>query len=45
MVPVVVESSFAGAVPEPSAWALLILGFGLTGAAMRRRTKTSVSFA
>lgn len=27
----------AGAVPEPGAWALLILGFGLTGAAMRRR--------
>lgn len=26
-----------GGVPEPSAWALLILGFGLTGAAMRRR--------
>lgn len=29
-----------GAVPEPSAWALLILGFGLTGAAMRRRRQT-----
>lgn len=28
----------AGAVPEPSAWALLILGFGLVGGAMRRRT-------
>ena len=27
----------AGGVPEPSAWALLILGMGLTGAAMRRR--------
>jgi PEP-CTERM motif len=26
-----------GAVPEPSSWALLITGFGLTGAAMRRR--------
>ena len=25
------------AVPEPSTWALLITGFGLTGAAMRRR--------
>ncbi len=27
----------AGAVPEPSSWAMLIAGFGLTGAAMRRR--------
>lgn len=26
------------AVPEPSTWALLITGFGLVGAAMRRRT-------
>lgn len=36
----------AGAVPEPSAWALLIAGFGATGAAMRRRRRsTSLSFA
>ena len=27
-----------GAVPEPSTWALLILGFGAVGGAMRRRT-------
>lgn len=27
----------AGPVPEPASWALLIAGFGLTGAAMRRR--------
>jgi hypothetical protein len=26
-----------GAVPEPATWALLLLGFGATGAAMRRR--------
>ena len=26
-----------GAVPEPANWALMIAGFGLTGAAMRRR--------
>lgn len=29
--------SIAGGVPEPSSWALLIAGFGLTGGAMRRR--------
>lgn len=34
----------AGAVPEPSAWALLILGFGAVGAGMRRR-KPAVSYA
>jgi len=28
----------AGAVPEPASWAMLIAGFGLVGAAMRRRT-------
>jgi hypothetical protein len=27
----------ASAVPEPASWAMLIAGFGLTGAAMRRR--------
>jgi hypothetical protein len=27
------------AVPEPAAWALMILGFGLTGAALRRRSR------
>ena len=27
-----------GGVPEPAAWALMIAGFGLTGAALRRRT-------
>ena len=27
-----------GAVPEPATWAMLILGFGLVGGAMRRRT-------
>lgn len=28
-----------GAVPEPSSWAMMIAGFGLTGAAMRRRKR------
>ncbi len=35
----------AGAVPEPAAWALMLAGFGLTGAAMRRRAKVRVSYA
>jgi len=29
-----------GSVPEPAAWTLLIAGFGLTGAALRRRHAT-----
>jgi len=29
--------NLSAAVPEPATWALMILGFGLTGAAMRRR--------
>jgi hypothetical protein len=32
-------------VPEPAAWGMLIGGFGLAGAAMRRRRSTKVSFA
>ena len=28
-----------GAVPEPASWAMLIAGFGLTGAALRRRSR------
>jgi hypothetical protein len=31
------DSKAFDAVPEPSSWALLIVGFGLTGAALRRR--------
>ena len=33
----------AGAVPEPSTWAMLILGFGAVGAAMRRRRLATVT--
>jgi len=33
------------AVPEPSTWALLILGFFAIGATVRRRTTTTVSYA
>lgn len=40
-----IYSQFIGQVPEPSTWALLILGFGLTGAAMRRKGKVAARFA
>jgi hypothetical protein len=35
----------SAAVPEPAAWAMMIVGFGLVGGAMRKRTKVSVSYA
>jgi hypothetical protein len=31
-----------GSVPEPASWAMLIAGFGLTGAALRRRSAAAV---
>lgn len=34
-----------GAIPEPAAWALLILGFGVVGGALRRRRKTRVALS
>ncbi len=34
---IVAQSDF-GAVPEPASWALIIAGFGMVGAALRRRT-------
>lgn len=37
-------ASINGAVPEPATWAMMIIGFGFVGAAMRR-TKPSVSLA
>ena len=33
---------FQAAVPEPATWAMMIGGFGLAGAAMRRRTRHTV---
>jgi hypothetical protein len=33
------------AVPEPAAWGLMIVGFGLVGASMRRRSKIAVSYS
>ena len=36
----------AAAVPEPATWGLMVLGFGMIGAAARsRKVKTTVSFA
>ena len=37
--------ALTAAVPEPTSWAMLIAGFGLTGAAMRRRHSTTVGAA
>ena len=34
-----------GAVPEPATWALMVLGVGMAGAAMRRKQQTQVRFA
>jgi PEP-CTERM motif len=36
-VDVVIDKVFATAVPEPASWALMIMGFGFAGAALRRR--------
>lgn len=35
----------AASVPEPAAWGMMIAGFGLVGAAMRRRTTMKVSYS
>jgi hypothetical protein len=40
-----VKLSINARVPEPAAWAMMLAGFGLVGAAMRRREKVAVSFA
>jgi hypothetical protein len=37
--------TFGAAIPEPAAWALMVAGFGLTGAGMRRRKHATVVFA
>jgi hypothetical protein len=37
----------SGAVPEPATWAMMLLGFGMVGFAMRKRTniRTTVTYA
>lgn len=44
----VISEQVAAAVPEPSTWAMMLLGFGFIGGAMRsakRRQKVTVSYA
>jgi hypothetical protein len=38
-------SQYAGNVPEPSVWAMLILGFGVAGASMRRKNRQQARLA
>ena len=45
-VPIFIHTDFIGsamAVPEPGTWAMLIAGFGLTGATMRRRRQSTIT--
>lgn len=42
---VLIDAVSVGAVPEPATWAMMILGFGVVGGAMRRRTRQTVSYA
>ena len=37
--------AISGAVPEPATWALMIMGFGAVGGAMRRRKVATAAFA
>jgi hypothetical protein len=40
------EAAFTSAIPEPSTWALMIVGFGAIGASMRSaRSRSKVTFA
>ena len=39
-----VTNGAPAAVPEPSSWAMMIGGFGLIGAALRRRRKVAAAF-
>ena len=41
-VPGFVPQQFAAAVPEPASWALMIAGFSMVGATLRRRTVATV---
>jgi hypothetical protein len=43
--PTVRTNAFTASVPEPSSWGMMIAGFGMVGAAFRRRRRISVAFA
>jgi hypothetical protein len=38
------DGKIAGAVPELATWGMMLAGFGIVGAAMRRKPKVAVSF-
>lgn len=40
-----VTTFMSSAVPEPATWAMMIIGFGLVGGVMRRRSTAAASFA
>lgn len=39
----VLNSTITAAVPEPSTWAMMLIGFGAIGASMRRRRLTAIA--
>ena len=45
MIDGVIFSPAAGGVPEPATWAMMVLGVGFVGGALRSRRKVSVSYA
>jgi hypothetical protein len=44
-VPTFIHADFIAGVPEPSTWAMMILGFAVVGGGMRRRTALQARFA
>jgi hypothetical protein len=40
-----IAQAFSSAVPEPQTWAMMIAGFGMVGASMRRKRRIAVRFA
>lgn len=40
---ITIASAVPAAIPEPATWAMLVAGFGLVGAALRRKTGSSAS--
>lgn len=41
----ITATNAAGAIPEPATWAMMMGGFGLIGAAARRRIRTAITYA